>query len=62
VDVGFPGRVFRFLKPGLFQIYQKEELETMSDAFEPDRSGYYYLEDVPDTMCFYQTRALHGTH
>jgi lipoprotein-anchoring transpeptidase ErfK/SrfK len=51
-----------FTRPGLFQIYQKKELETMSGAFEPDRSDYYYLEDVPYTMYFDQARALHGAY
>lgn len=49
-------------RPGLFQIYQKLEEETMSGSFEADRSDYYYLEDVPWTMYFDQARALHGTY
>ncbi|MCS7011446.1 MAG: L,D-transpeptidase [Anaerolineales bacterium] len=49
-------------RPGLFQIYEKKELETMSGAFEPDRSDYYYLQDVPWTMYFDQKRALHGQY
>jgi hypothetical protein len=51
-----------FTQPGLFQIYQKKELETMSGAFEPDKSDYYYLEDVPWTMYYDQARALHGAY
>ena len=47
-------------RPGLFQIYQKKEAETMSgDQGTPD---YYYLEDVPWTMYFDKARALHGAY
>ncbi len=49
-------------QPGLFQIYKKKEIETMSGAFEADRSDYYYLEDVPWTMYYDQARALHGAY
>ena len=51
-----------FTRPGLHQIYQKKEVETMSGAFEADRSDYYYLQDVPWTMYFDQARALHGAY
>jgi len=51
-----------FTRPGLFQMYEKYETETMSGAFEADRSDYYYLEDVPWTMYFDQARALHGAY
>lgn len=51
-----------FTRPGLHQIYKKKELETMSGAFEADRSDYYYLEDVPWTMYFDAARALHGAY
>jgi hypothetical protein len=47
-------------RPGLFQIYKKKELETMSgDQGGPD---YYYLENVPWTMYFDKARALHGAY
>jgi len=49
-------------RPGLFQIYEKKESETMSGAFEADRSDFYYLEDVPWTMYFDGKRALHGAY
>jgi lipoprotein-anchoring transpeptidase ErfK/SrfK len=49
-------------RPGLFPIYQKKELENMSGAFEADRSDYYYLENVPWTMYFDKSRALHGAY
>ena len=51
-----------YTRPGLFQIYKKKPLETMSGAFEPSRSDYYYLEDVPWTMYFDEARALHGAY
>jgi len=51
-----------FTRPGLFQIQQKKELETMSGSFEADRSDFYYLEDVPWTMYYDQNRALHGAY
>lgn len=49
-------------RPGVFQIYKKFERNTMSGSFEPDRSDWYYLEDVPWTMYFDEARALHGAY
>ncbi len=51
-----------FTRPGVFQVYEKHETETMSGSFEADRSDFYYLEDVPWTMYFDQARALHGAY
>ena len=51
-----------FTQPGAFQIYSKLPLETMTGAFEVDRSDLYYLEDVPWTMYFDEARALHGSY
>lgn len=51
-----------YTRPGLFQIYKKKPLETMTGAFEADKLDYYYLEDVPWTMYFDQARALHGAY
>jgi hypothetical protein len=51
-----------YTRPGVFQIYEKKETETMTGAFEADRSDYYYLEDVPWTMYFDEARALHGAY
>ena len=48
-----------FTRPGLFQIYQKLETETMSTG---NINEYYFLEDVPYTMYFNQARALHGAY
>jgi hypothetical protein len=49
-------------RPGLFQIYEKKETENMSGAFEADRSDYYSLQDVPWTMYFDKSRAIHGAY
>ena len=46
-------------KPGLFQIYQKKETETMRNN---DPTDYYYLDNVPWTMYFDKARALHGAY
>jgi hypothetical protein len=51
-----------YTRPGLFKIYKKLETDTMSGAFEPDRSDYYYLQDVPYVLYFDEARALHGTY
>ena len=56
---GLPGW---WTRPGLFQIYVKLEADTMRGAFEPDRADFYYLEDVPWTMYFDESRALHGAY
>lgn len=44
-------------RPGLFQIQEKKETETMRNN---DPSDFYYIEDVPWTMYFDGPRALHG--
>ncbi|MBI5953290.1 MAG: L,D-transpeptidase [Chloroflexi bacterium] len=46
-------------RPGLFQIFQKKETETMRNN---DLSDFYYLENVPWTMYFDGARALHGAY
>ncbi len=51
-----------FTRPGLFQIYQKKPTETMTGAFNADKSDYYHLADVPWTMYFDKARALHGAY
>ena len=48
--------------PGLFQIYKKLETTQMRGAFAADKSDYYQLEDVPWTMYYDKTRALHGAY
>ncbi|MFH2102062.1 MAG: L,D-transpeptidase [Chloroflexota bacterium] len=49
-------------RPGLFTIYLKQTVDTMSGAFEADRSDYYYLEAVPWIMYFDEKRAMHGAY
>ena len=51
-----------YTQPGLFQIYEKKELETMEGAFETGKADYYYLENVPWTMYYDGPRALHGAY
>ena len=46
-------------KPGLFQIFQKKEAETMRNN---DPAEFYYLDNVPWTMYFDGARALHGAY
>jgi len=48
-----------YTRPGLFQIYQKKETETMRNS---DPTDFYYLDDVPWTMYFDKARALHGAY
>ena len=48
-----------YTRPGLFQIYQKKETETMRNN---DPTDYYYLDNVPWTMYFDKARALHGAY
>jgi lipoprotein-anchoring transpeptidase ErfK/SrfK len=51
-----------YTRPGTFQIYEKLDSTTMSGSFEADKSDFYYLEDVPWTMYYDQSRALHGAY
>jgi len=46
-------------RPGIFQIYQKKETETMRNN---DPTDFYYLDNVPWTMYFDKARALHGAY
>jgi len=48
-------------KPGLFQIREKVEKQTMK-LYDPTFVDNYLLEDVPWTMYFDQNRALHGAY
>jgi lipoprotein-anchoring transpeptidase ErfK/SrfK len=56
------GRSPFYTRPGLFKIYKKKPVETMTGSFEANRSDYYYLENVPWTMYFDEARALHGAY
>ncbi len=51
-----------YTQPGLFQIQEKIELETMTGAFETGKVDYYLLENVPWTMYYDGPRALHGAY
>ncbi len=46
-------------RPGLFQIFEKKETETMRNN---DPTDFYYLYNVPWTMYFDGARALHGAY
>jgi lipoprotein-anchoring transpeptidase ErfK/SrfK len=48
-----------YTRPGLFQIYEKKETETMRNG---DLTDFYYLDNVPWTMYFDKARALHGAY
>ncbi|MDX1436500.1 MAG: L,D-transpeptidase [Anaerolineales bacterium] len=56
---GLPGF---WTRPGLFQIETKLESTPMRGAFEADRSDFYFLQDVPWTMYFDESRAFHGAY
>ena len=46
-------------RPGIFQIFEKKETETMQNN---DMTDFYYLDNVPWTMYFDGARALHGAY
>jgi hypothetical protein len=56
---GLPGW---WTRPGLFQIYEKHDLQTMQGVFEADRSDLYYVGDVPWVMYYDRKRAIHGEY
>jgi hypothetical protein len=49
-------------RPGVFQIQTKKPTETMTKAYAPGDPDFYYIEDVPWTMYFDESRALHGAY
>jgi len=51
-----------YTQPGLFQVREKKEFETMEGAFATGKVDYYLLEDVPWTMYYDGPRALHGAY
>ena len=51
-----------YTQPGLFQIYEKKEFETMTGSFASGKTDYYLLENVPWTMYYDGPRALHGAY
>lgn len=56
---GFPPY---YTQPGLFQIQEKKEFETMTGAFATGKVDYYLLEDVPWTIYYDGPRAMHGAY
>jgi hypothetical protein len=56
---GTPGH---WTRPGVFKVKKKYEIQTMSGAFESDKSDYYYVGDVPWVMYFDRDRAIHGEY
>lgn len=46
-------------RPGIFQISEKKETETMRNS---DPADFYFLENVPFTMYFDGARALHAAY
>jgi hypothetical protein len=59
VASGTPGF---WTRPGIFHIKKKYKIQSMSGAFEPDKSDYYYVGDVPWVMYFDRDRAIHGEY
>ena len=51
-----------FTQPGLFQVREKNEFETMTGAFATGKADYYLLEDVPWTIYYDGPRAMHGAY
>jgi hypothetical protein len=56
---GTPGH---WTRPGVFKVKKKYEIQSMSGAFEADKSDYYYVGDVPWVMYFDRDRAIHGEY
>lgn len=46
--------------PGLYQVWHRAEEGKMSGA--ENRADYYFLEDVPWSLYFFQAYALHGAY
>ena len=51
-----------YTQPGLFQVREKKEFETMTGSFATGKVDYYLLEDVPWTIYYDGPRALHGAY
>jgi hypothetical protein len=49
-------------RPGVFHIRKKYESTLMAGSSTQDKSDYYYLENVPWTMYFDKSRAIHGNY
>jgi len=51
-----------YTQPGLFQVREKKEFDTMTGAFASGKVDYYMLEDVPWTIYYDGPRAMHGAY
>jgi len=51
-----------YTQPGLFQIYEKLDFETMQGSFSAGKTDFYYLENVPWTLYYDGPRAIHGAY
>ncbi|HMD89245.1 MAG TPA: L,D-transpeptidase [Anaerolineaceae bacterium] len=51
-----------YTRPGLFKIYEKKMTDTMTGSFQKDKLDFYSLADVPWTMYYDESRALHGAY
>lgn len=51
-----------YTQPGLFQVREKKEFDTMTGAFASGKADYYMLEDVPWTIYYDGPRAMHGAY
>ena len=49
-------------RPGTFKVWAKLKYGRMTGAYRPDRSDYYFLEDVPWILYYDGDRALHGAY
>jgi L,D-transpeptidase-like protein len=49
-------------RPGTFHVWAKLKYGRMTGAYRPDRSDYYFLEDVPWILYYDGDRALHGAY
>jgi hypothetical protein len=56
------GIEYYFTQPGLYQIYEKKPLELMQGSREANRANFYYLEDVPWTMYYDKSLAIHTAY
>ncbi len=51
-----------YTQPGLFQIYEMHEVNTMQGSFADGKTDFYYLENVPWTLYYDGARAIHGAY
>jgi hypothetical protein len=51
-----------YTQPGLFQIYDMHEVNTMQGSFADGKTDFYFLENVPWTLYYDGARAIHGAY